>query len=211
MDLALASLLNGMNAMSTKTSNPMSVYQAIYGRRSAWKFSDAPVDRMAIERMLDAAVWAPNHRLTEPWRFFVLEQDSPERLKAAELAYEFQLERTSEERRAEAAKRKVLEPPVVMYVYTIPGPNDETTRENYASVCIAAHNISLAGADEGLAVTWETGGVTRHPELKALLGADESWEMATMLLIDYPGEHPVSRRSPASGFVRWFGAYGEIR
>jgi len=64
----------------------MSVYQAIYGRRSAWKFSDAPVDRMAIERMLDAAVWAPNHRLTEPWRFFVLGQGSPERLKAAELA-----------------------------------------------------------------------------------------------------------------------------
>ena len=32
-----------------------------------------------------------------------------------------------------------------------------------------------------------------------------------MLLIGYPGEHPVSRRSPASGFVRWFGAYGEIR
>ena len=153
MDLALASLLKGMNAMPTKTSQPMSVYQAIYGRRSAWKFSDAPVDRMAIERMLDAAVWAPNHRLTEPWRFFVLEQDSPERLKAAELAYEFQLERTSDERRAEAAKRKVLEPPVVMYVYTIPGPNDETTRENYASVCIAAHNLSLAGADEGLAVT----------------------------------------------------------
>ena len=114
--------------MSTKTSQPMSVYQAIYGRRSAWKFSGAPVDRMAIERMLDAAVWAPNHRLTEPWRFFVLEQDSPERLKAAELAYEFQLGRTGDERRAEAAKQKVLEPPVVMYVYTIPGPNDETTR-----------------------------------------------------------------------------------
>ena len=190
--------------MATATS--ISVYHAIYGRRSAWKFSEQPVDRMAIERMLDAAIWAPNHRLTEPWRFFVLEQGSPERIRAAELAAEFQLERSGDQRRADAARQKVLEPPVVIYLYTVPGPNEETTKENYASVCIAAHNISLAGAAEGLAVTWETGGATRHPGLAALLGADPSWQMTTMLLIGRPGEHPVSRRSPVSGFVRWFGA-----
>ncbi len=190
--------------MTAEVSNQMSVYQAIYGRRSAWKFADSPVDPMAIERMLDAAVWAPNHRLTEPWRFFVLEQDSPARKRAAELASEFQLERTGDGRRAEASRQKVLEPPMVIYVYNVPGPNDETTKENYASTCIAAHNMSLAGAAEGLAVTWETGGVMRHPGLAELLGAEESWEMAAMLLIGHPGEHPVSRRSPASGFVRWF-------
>ena len=125
------------------TTTALSVYHAIYGRRSAWKFSDRPVDHMAIERMLDAAVWAPNHRLTEPWRFFVLEQGSPERSRAAELAAEFQLERSGDQRRADAARQKVLEPPIVIYVYTMPGPDDETTKENYASVCIAAHNISL--------------------------------------------------------------------
>ena len=182
------------------------VYHAIYGRRSAWKFADRPVDLMAIERMLDAAIWAPNHRLTEPWRFFVLEQASPERSRAAELAAEFQMERTGDQRRADAARQKVMEPPVVIYVYTVPGPDDETTKENYASVCIAAHNISLAGTAEGLAVTWETGGVMRHPGLRELLGAEDSWQMTAMLMVGHPGEHPVSRRKPASGFVRWFGA-----
>ena len=190
--------------MTDTAIRPMSVYHAIYGRRSAWKFSGKAVDRMAIERMLDAAVWAPNHRLTEPWRFFVLENGSQARTKAADLAAEYQLERTGDERRAEAARQKVLEPPVVVYVYNVPGPDEEATKENYASVCIAAHNISLAGAAEGLAVTWETGGVIRHPGLADLLGAEESWEMATMLMIGHPDEHPVSRRSPASGFVRWF-------
>ena len=192
--------------MTAKSRQPLSVYHAIYGRRSAWKFSGQPMDRMAIERMLDAAVWAPNHRLTEPWRFFVLEQGSAARAAAAELAGQFQMERTGDARRAEAARQKVLEPPVVIYVYAVPGPDEATTKENYASVCIAAHNIALAGAAEGLAVTWETGGATRHPGLKALLGAEDSWEMATMLLIGHPGEHPSSRRSPASGFTRWFGA-----
>ena len=193
------------------TTTPLSVYHAIYGRRSAWKFADRPVDRMAIERMLDAAIWAPNHRLTEPWRFFVLEQESLQRSRAAELAADFQMQRTGDQRRADAARQKVLEPPVVIYVYTVPGPDDETTKENYASVCIASHNISLAGTAEGMAVTWETGGATRHPGLKELLGADESWEMATMLLIGHPGEHPVSRRSPASGVVSWFYSEADSR
>ena len=194
--------------MTTNSIKPLSVYHAIYARRSAWKFSVEPVDLMAIERMLDAAIWAPNHRLTEPWRFFVLEQDSPVRARAAELAAEYEMQRTGDHRRADAARQKVLDPPIVLYVYNVPGPDEETTRENYASVCIAAHNISLAGAAEGLAVTWETSGVTRHPGLKELLGADESWEMATMLLIGHPGEHPVSRRSPASKAVTWFNSEG---
>ena len=125
------------------------------------------------------------------------------------MAAEFQLERTGDQRRADAAHQKVLEPPVIIYVYTVPGPDDETTKENYASVCIAVHNISLAGAAEGLAVTWETGGVMRHPGLGQMLGADESWQMTAMLLVGHPGEHPVSRRSPASGFVRWFKSKGK--
>ena len=187
-------------------TTPLSDYHAIYRRRSAWKFADRPVDLTAIERILDAAIWAPNHRLTEPWRFSVLEQGSRERISATELAAEFQLERTGDQRRADAARQKVQDPPVVIYVYTVPGADDETTKGNYASVCIAAHNISLAGAAEELAVTWETGGVTRHPGLAKLLGADESWQMTGMLLVGLPGEHPVSRRSPGSGFVRWFGA-----
>ncbi len=190
--------------MIANSTKPLSVYHAIYARRSAWKFSVEPVNLMAIERMLDAAIWAPNHRLTEPWRFFVLEQNSTVRARAAELAAEYQMQRTGDQRRADAARQKVLDPPIVIYVYNVLGPDEETTRENYASVCVAAHNISLAGTAEGLTVTWETGGVTRHPGLKELLGADESWEMATMLLIGHPGEHPVSRRSPASRAVTWF-------
>lgn len=43
--------------MAAGPPNQLNVYHAIYGRSSAWKFADRPVDSMAIERMLDAAVW----------------------------------------------------------------------------------------------------------------------------------------------------------
>ena len=105
----------------------LSVYEAIYRRRMAWRFEDAPVDREAIKRMLDTAVWAPNHRLTEPWRFFVLEKGSEAREQAAEAAYEHSLEGGSRGR-AVAARQKVLEPPILIYVYSTPGDHDGVTR-----------------------------------------------------------------------------------
>jgi nitroreductase len=182
----------------------VSVYQALYGRRMAWKFKDEPVPREVIQRMLDVAVWAPNHRLTEPWRFFVLEKGSSLRRKAADLAYDFALENTNVPGRALAARQKVLDPPVVIYVYCVPGPSEETTRENYAAVCCAAQNISLAGVAEGLAVAWETGGPVRHPDLKEALGAEPDWAMVAMLPIGAPAENLTSRRTPVSNFVRWF-------
>ncbi len=184
-------------------SETMSVYHAIYGRRMAWSFKETEVSRSAIERMLDAAVWAPNHRMTEPWRFVVLEKDSPTRLKAGDLAYAAALERSDNVKRAAAARQKVLAPPYIIYAYATPGPDEKTTKENYAAVCCAVQNIALAGAAEGLAVTWDTGGVTRHPDLKGLLRVEDNWELTAMLMIGFPAEHSTSRRTPVSQFVQW--------
>ena len=190
------------NELDVPATN-VSIYEALYQRRMAWRFTNAPVPKDAIERMLEAAVWAPNHRLTEPWRFFILPEGSETRRKVADLAYQFSLQRTNNSSRADGVRRTVLDPPVVMFVYCVPGPNEEVTQENYAAVCCAAHNISLAGVAEGLAVTWETGGPTRHPKLKETLGAAEDWLLAAMLSIGVPAETPQSRRTPVSALARW--------
>ena len=181
----------------------MSVYEAIYRRRSAWKYKDNPVARETMERMLDTAVWAPNHRLTEPWRFFIIEKGTEARDTVAELAYQHQMGRFDNPQRAEATRQSVLAPPVLIYVYSAPGQSDEATKENYASTICAAYNVSLAGAAEGLTVTWETGGATRHPKLKETLGAEEEWDLAAMLSIGEPDEDIVTQRTPAQQFAKW--------
>src|SRR4051794_32858899 len=50
----------------------MNVSDAIRARRSIKRFTERPVTRDEIEAVLDAATLAPNHRLTQPWRFYVL-------------------------------------------------------------------------------------------------------------------------------------------
>ncbi len=113
------------------------------------------------------------------------------------------MERTGDPNRSEATRKSSLEAHVLIYIYCVPGPNDEVTQENYAAVCCAAHNISLAGVAEGLAVTWETGGATRHPKLKTTLGAEEDWMLATMLSVGVPAESSASLRTPVTNFVHW--------
>ena len=63
--------------------------------------------------------------------------------------------------------------------------------------------VSLAGVAEDLAVTWETGDPKRHPDLARTRGAEDDWELATMLSIGYPDEDPPSRRTLVSNYVRW--------
>lgn len=181
----------------------LSVYRAIYRRRMAWRFKDLPVSREIISRLLDTAVWAPNHRLTEPWRFFVLERDTPTRKRVAELAYAYSLEGNGSRGRAEAAREKVIAPPALVYVYSLPGANEEVTQENYAAVCCAVQNVSLAAVAEGLTVTWETGRITRHPELPAALGAEPDWLMVGALSIGVPDEELNPARTPAGAFISW--------
>ena len=90
----------------------VSVYDALYRRRMAWDFKDQPVPRDALARMLDIAIRAPNHRLTETWRFFILEQGSTALEKVAGLAHDFAHRRSGNAQRAEAILRLVAQDPV---------------------------------------------------------------------------------------------------
>ena len=50
----------------------MNVLEAMAARRTIKRFADRPVTRDQLELLLAAAAQAPNHRLTQPWRFYVL-------------------------------------------------------------------------------------------------------------------------------------------
>ena len=106
-------------------------------------------------------------------------------------------------RAADASRDRVLYAPALAYAYSIPGDDDEVTRENYATACCAVQNMALAAVAEGLCLDWSTGGVTQHPDLTATLGAGEDWTMVGALFIGRPKMLPNSRRTPSSEVVSW--------
>ena len=181
----------------------VSLYEAIHSRRMNNDFSDAVPDRDALQRMLEAAVWAPNHRLTNPWRFYVLEKGGAKRAQVAQLAYDNQFTRSGNHENADGSRQRVLDAPALIYVYSVPGEGDEMTQENYAAACCAVQNLLLAAVAEGLAGDWSTGNVTRHPQLAETLGAETDWTMVGALFVGQPSRPSASVRTPAAEVTAW--------
>ena len=199
--MTTSSRLRSGNVSAPETG--VSVYEAIHNRRMNNDFSDAVPQRDALQRMLDAAVWAPNHRLTNPWRFYVLEKDGEKRAQVAQLAYDNLFARSGNEENANGSRQRVLDAPALIYVYSVPGDSEELTQENYAAACCAVQNLLLAAVAEGLAGDWSTGNVVRHPQLAETLGAEADWTMVGALFIGQPSRPSASVRAPADEVTAW--------
>ena len=196
-----SSRLRSGNVAAPETGT--TVYEAIHNRRMNNEFTDAAPSRESLQRMLDAAVWAPNHRLTNPWRFFVLEKGGQKRAEVAQLAYDNLFARSGNHENADGSRQRVLDSPGLIYVYSVPGDSEEMTQENYAAACCAVQNLLLAAVAEGLAGDWSTGNTARHPALAETLGGESDWTMVGALFIGQPSRPSASVRAPADEVTAW--------
>lgn len=204
----------------TPTATPVegAVRTAIRSRMNVRRFTGKAVERDIIQRLLDCAVQAPNHRRTLPWRFLVVDKPGLLREKLAELSYEAALGKTASaddaaQARATAKKQEVFDTPVLIFAYSVPGRFEEETKENYASVCCAVQNLMVAAVEEGLASGWSTGGLSTHPRVRELIGADPSWDLVGLLYLGRPLPDGPARapRPGAADCTRWLSDEATVR
>lgn len=164
------------------------------GRRSIDLFTPDPIAPDAVRAAIEAARWAPNHRLTEPWHFYLL--GSATLRSVIDLAVELEIAKKGE--RAGPIRRARLEAVPGMLVLTSTRSDDSLLeRENYAACCCAAQNLMLYLWGRGIGVKWTTGGVTREPRFYELLGIDPAKESVVGLFwYGVPRAIPTQRRRP---------------
>ncbi len=190
-------------------ASSVSVYEAIFRRRNVKAFSREPVARETLERLFAAAIWAPNHRLTEPTRFFVVPHGSAMRTRLAGVAWRSASDGIAnpdpvqKRRAADASRDRMLNAPALVYVYSLPGENEEITRENYATACCAVQNMGLAAVAEGLSLDWSTGRLARLPGLARALGAHDDWTVVGAVFLGKPATVPTAQRTPHEEAVTW--------
>lgn len=138
----------------------MELEDAIRGRRTHKAYGPEPIERELLDELFDLARWAPNHHLTNPWRFRVLGPDSLERLKAAA--------------GPEAAPKLDRAPTLVCASVKLSGDPVQDEEDVCAAAC-AVYIVLLAAHARGLAGYWRTPGVLRTPDGAAAVGmeADE--------------------------------------
>ena len=193
----------------------MGVLEAIRTRRSVGKVRPERPPREAIEAVLEAATWAPNHRMTEPWRFVVLAGEARRALgvaiaegQAARRPAPVDAAAKAETRAAfERTAAKPLRAPVVIAVAVEPvvGPKVVEIEEVTAGAA-AVQNMLLAAHALDLAAIWRTGAPTYDSAVKAFFGLGPSAHLLGFVYVGYPAAVvPERSRTPAEQVTRWLG------
>ncbi|NBD22925.1 nitroreductase family protein [Paenibacillus glycinis] len=191
----------------------MDIIEAIRTRRSIGKVTQEPVAKETIEQILEAAVWAPNHRLTEPWRFFVLSGEGRGKLGEALAAIAVAqagagLDAEALEAKAEDAKKKALRAPVVIAVAVVPTERKDVIElEEYGAVNAAIQNMLLTIHALGLGAVWRSGEPCYHPLMNEAFGLRPQDKMLGFIYLGVPDmTPPQAKRSSAASKTTWIEA-----
>ena len=126
----------------------MDVDDAIRTRRTHKVYGSEPVPRETLEELFELARWAPNHNLTNPWRFRVLGPKSLAELKATA---------------GEEAAEKLDRAPTLVVASVVQTGDAVQDEEDYAAAAVASYIVLLGAHARGLAGYWRTPSVLRTP------------------------------------------------
>lgn len=170
----------------------MKIEELLRSRRTINDFKPEKPPEELICNAIELARWAPNHRLTEPWRFYLL---GPE---TAQAIIELNAEKVTEKKGPEVAQKKLekwSKIPGWLVVTMVKSGDSLQQQEDYAACSCAIQNLSLYLWEQGIGVKWTTGEVTRTPEIYDLTWIDSADEnIVGLLWYGYPKEVPVSQR-----------------
>lgn len=169
----------------------MDIEEAIRSRRTHKAYGPEPVDRRTLDELLELARWAPNHHLTNPWRFRVVGPKARVRLKDAA--------------GPEGAAKLDRAPTLVVVSTTQTGDAVQDEEDVCAAAC-AAYIVLLAASARGLASYWRTPEVLRTPEGRAAVGLGEDERFLALIHL---GPARQAREAPERAPVGEYVAYLE--
>src|SRR3954462_6608071 len=184
----------------------MPISDIIASRRSIKRFTNRVITRDEIERLLSSATLAPNHKLTQPWRFYVL---GPEARYAYGLALGGRKAKKIEDPSKAAQMRQTVAEehralPAMLAVALANNDDPELREEDYAAAMMAIQNLSLVAVEMGLGTHIKTGAVMADPASRAAVGVKDNERIIAIVNIGEPADVPPPKpREAAAAFTTW--------
>ena len=164
----------------------MELDELIRTRRTQKAYEPGPLDRGTLDELFELARWAPNHHLTNPWRFRVL---GPAALKALK-------EAAGPENAA-----KLDRAPTLVAASVVQTGDEVADEEDFAAAACASFIVLLGAHARGLDGYWRTPGVLRTPEGRAACGVEDGERVLGLLHLGRgKGTKPAPERAPVGDF-----------
>jgi nitroreductase len=180
------------------------VENAIRTRRTIKAFEPQPVERATLEDLLELARWAPNHHLTNPWRFRVVGPRALAALKraAADLAQATAPDGASLEELGRVAAAKLERAPTLVVVSAKHSADPVQDEEDAHATACAAYNVLLGAHARGLAGYWRTPAVLRTDAGAEAVGLPGDERFVGMLYLGHPRQTAeMTERAPVEDYA----------
>ena len=167
----------------------MDIHTAIRTRRTHKAFRPEPVPRETLDELLELARWAPNHNLTNPWRFRVV---GPKALAALK------------EAAGPESAAKLDRAPTLVVASVVQTGDPVQDEEDLLATAVASYIVLLAAHERGLAGYWRTPGVLRTPEGRAAVGLPDDERFVGLLHLGWARqEKDAPGRAPTGDYVTY--------
>jgi nitroreductase len=169
-------------------TEPPTFEDAVRSRRTHKVFGGEPVPRAVLDELFELARWAPNHHLTQPWRFRVVGPRSLEALRAA----------------TDDGGVKLRRAPTLVVASVVRSDDPVADQEDLCAAACACFIVLTAAHARGLAGYWRTPAVLRTPAGLDAVGVPASERVLGLLHLgpSVRTQEPPERL-PAGGFVRY--------
>jgi coenzyme F420-0:L-glutamate ligase/coenzyme F420-1:gamma-L-glutamate ligase len=179
------------------------------GRRSVRRFLPRPVPAETLERMLEAATWAPSSHNCQPWRLAVLTKPEIKAHLADAMGDELRHDLLADglapeeiEAQAFRSRRRIIEAPAAVLLCLDSTQGDQFPDEarqraemlmGVQSVAMAGQNLLLAAHAQGLGGVWVCAPLFAPQAVRRVLDLPGEWQPQGLVLVGYPAQIPPPR------------------
>jgi nitroreductase len=189
--------------------NLSEVTAIIRDRRTIYpeQYSNRKIHKEQIELMLNNAVWAPTHGLTQPWRFIVFQENAL--LDLAEILGTTYVTEIPKEKQLDSKLAKLMNrPKMASAVIAIILHREEDTKiseeDDFAAIACAVQNMHLTATAQGIGAFWATPGIIKFDSFKQAIGLSENQRCVGLFYLGYPAiEWPKGQRKPIEYLTEW--------
>lgn len=171
------------------------------------QYSTRKVHREQIELLLNNAIWAPTHGLTQPWRFIVFQEDSL--VDLGEKMAQIYLANTPVAEQNDAKLSKLLNRPkkagaIIALIMHREADTKISEADDFAAVACAAQNMHLTATAQGLGAFWSTPKVLQTEGFNQFLELEDTQKCVGLFYLGYPDiEWPKGQRKPIEYLTQW--------
>lgn len=184
----------------------ISIAEIIKSRRTVHSYEHLEVPDDILNEGLALSLWAPNHKMTRPWKFIRVVGDARQDLAEIAVALKAKKDQLTEIKKTAIANKFLHEGSLIFFAQTLAGdPTKE--QEDYATLACAIQNFSLFMWHRGLGTKWSSGGIIRDSKVYQLLELDSSTcRLVGMVWAGKPKQIPTAQaRGDLSDYFKTIG------